>query len=162
MVIELTPAVVIAAIAAGIGLANFVYTRFGVEIRTNERLTAVEVRVGLFMTVLDAQLKGLGLIVKAPTHYRMDYLVDRFESGEANRDEIYELRALLKDYQAELQEAYSQKKAEAVRSGAPLPDGARIVATALFLTMVELKIHEYEQHLPAQGWRWRHWFTHLV
>lgn len=160
MTVEVTATFALGVLAFVVSLLNFLYTRFSVEIRHNERTTALEVKVSILMAVLDGQLKSLGMLVKAPTHHRMDYLIDRFEAGETSIREMYELRERLEEYQEELQADYAERKTRAVADGQPLPDGARILATTLFLAMVRMRLHEHEaEKARTPFWNWRRWFA---
>lgn len=161
MKVEITATVLVAFASLVFTAVNWLYTRFGVEIKLAERLREVEVNVNFIMKFFDRSLPTLGLVVKAPTHQRMDTLIDRFVNKECSIPETYELRNWLRDYLVELEQEFAKKKQVAVDAGTTLPEVGKILATTVLLATVGLQLIQHEQGVKAprkvqwwQLWKW--------
>lgn len=157
MTIDITATIVVGLAALAISFINLLYTRFGVELRMTERLKEIEVKVALFMKVFEAHLPTLGILVKAPTHERMDTLIDKFVNKACSIAEMYELRDWLNVYRMELEQDFLKKKQASIEGGTTLPEAGKILATTLLLATVGLQLIQHEQIAKAPQKTWRRW-----
>ena len=170
MTIEITLTHILSAFGAILALYSVLYSRFGVELRLTERISAVEVKVGIWMSLLQAQLPHLGLLVKQPhpEDQRMDELIDKFANRGTTVRELYELRNLLHTHLEKIMNAYEQEKREALekaeRTGEMLnlSGGANIVATSMLYAAVGAQIEEHA-HLvhESEARKQRSWIRKL-
>ena len=158
MTVEITLTHVISTVGAILALYSVLYSRFGVKLQLMERIAAIEVKVAIWMKLLEAQLPHLGLLVKQPheRHERMDFLIDKFVRRGTSVKELYELRGLLQAHIEEIMADYEQEKQEAVRRGLALPNGTHLIATSTLYAAVGAQVEEYEYKVREAEAR-KHW-----
>ena len=133
MTIEVTVATVLSAFGIVLACLTFLYTRFGVHLALVERLRDMEVKVGIMWETVKVQIGSIAALVKAPTHFRMDHLVDKLVADQLTYEEGLELRELLR-----------------LRIEEPI-DTLRKAATAVLSVYLEITLHQM-RYKPKHSW----------
>lgn len=92
MKLEITASLIVSVLSFLLAVLLALDKKFGEGAHNKERLSTLEMKVGLFWRLVEERMAGA---LKLPTHRRMDELIDKLSAHTISLEELQELRPMV-------------------------------------------------------------------